>query len=79
MFLWFLFAFSSLGAVYGVYAILRYNSQGRVQGRGFGFDRATQPVAFTVLMTFNCVVVILLIIAACVMGFFLLRHVISGS
>lgn len=78
MFLWFLFAFCSLGVVYGVYAILRDNNRGRVQGRGFGLDRTTQPVGYTLLMTFNCVVVALLLISACVLGFVLLRRLMSG-
>ena len=74
MFGWFLFALSLVGAIYGVVIILRDNRQGRAQGRGFGFDRDTQPVAYTALMTFNCVVVILLFGFAIFVGTGLIRH-----
>lgn len=78
MFLWFLFAFCTLSATYGVWAILRDNNRGRAEGRGFGFDRTTQPMRYTALMTFNCVVVALLIIGAFILGFVLLRRLISN-
>jgi len=74
MFLLGMMAFSTAGAAYGVWAIIRDNARGRVQGRGFGFDRASQPIGYAALMTFNCVVVILLIIVSVVLAVVLARH-----
>ena len=74
MFLLGMMAFSTAGAAYGVWAIIRDNARGRVQGRGFGFDRATQPIAYAALMTFNCVVVILLIMLSIFLAVVLTRH-----
>jgi hypothetical protein len=73
MYLWGLLAFCAAGSAYGVWSIIRDNARGRVQGRGFGFDRATQPVAYAALMTFNCVVVILLILFSLFLAVVLLR------
>jgi hypothetical protein len=76
MFFWLIFAFCALGGAYGVYAIARDNGRGYVRGRGFGFERATQPTAYYALMTFNCVVTILLLTGACVLAFIRLQHLI---
>jgi hypothetical protein len=78
MFRWFLFAFCALSAAYGVWTIRRDINRGHVSGRGFGFDRATQPRAYFALMTFNCVVVALLSIGAVILGIGLLRRLISN-
>ena len=49
-------------AVYGVWAVRRDHLRGRASARGFGFDKATQPVLYRMLMTFNGVAVVLLVI-----------------
>jgi hypothetical protein len=78
MFFWLLFTFCAGGAAYGLWSIPRDLGRGHVQGRGFGFDRATQPLGFYALITFNCLIVAILLVGALVLGFNLLRHVHSN-
>ena len=78
MFLQLIFAVCVLGGGFGVWTILRDIGRGRVQGRGFGFDRATQPMGYFALMAFNCVVVGLLLIGAVVLGLSLLRRLVPA-
>jgi hypothetical protein len=72
-----LFAFCAVASLYGLWTILRDVNRGRVSGRGFGFDRATQPTGYFALMAFNCIVVALLLVGAVFLGMGLLRHLIS--
>jgi hypothetical protein len=72
-----LFAFCAGGGVYGVWMILRDTNRGRVSGRGFGFDRATQPAGYFALMAFNCVATAFLLFGAVFLGMGLLRRLIS--
>jgi hypothetical protein len=78
MFSWFLFVFCTLGTIYGAWSIPRDLARGYVRGRGFGFDRATQPVGYFALMAFNCVVVVILLTVALILGINLLRHALTG-
>jgi len=78
MYLLLMFAFCVLGGAYGVWAILRDIGRGRVQARGFGFDKATQPKRYFALMAFNCFAVGLLLIGVVVLGVSLLHRLVSG-
>lgn len=57
----------SVLAVYGVWALRRDYMRGRASARGFGFDKATRPTAYRVLMTFNCFAILLLVIGSVIL------------
>jgi len=73
-----LFAFCAASGAYGVWMVMRDFSRGRVSGRGFGFDRATQPAGYFALMAFNCIAVALLLIGAVFLGIGVLRRLFSN-
>jgi hypothetical protein len=74
MALWALFVFCAAATSYGLWSINRDLGRGRVQGRGFGFDRDTQPLGYYSLMTFNCVATGVLIIVTAFLTVSLLRR-----
>jgi hypothetical protein len=74
MALWALVLFCVSGTGYGLWSINRDLDRGRVEGRGFGFDKATQPIGYYALMAFNCVATAVLFIVAILLTVVLLRH-----
>ena len=78
MALWGFLVFSGCGTAFGLWSINRDFSRGRVEGRGFGFDRATQPLGYYALMTFNIIATALLFVVTVVLAAALLRHSPAG-
>jgi hypothetical protein len=72
-----LFVFCAAAGAYGVWMIMRDMGRGRVSGRGFGFDRASQPARYYALMTFNCLAVALILAGAVFLGTGMIRRSIS--
>ena len=51
-------------AVIAAWVIFRDFRRGRTRGRGYDFDRASQPKRYFFVMAFNCVAVVLLAVGA---------------
>lgn len=74
---WLILVIGALMGAYGVWAIRRDLARGRASARGFRFDRATQPLRYRVLMTFNCLAVGLILLGAGLAGANLIGRALS--